>query len=563
MVVVAAQVTRGVLALDAAVLCGVTTYAVTRRDEPGAKPFAGAALTLAIAAAAVAALGRIGGPRSLSWAVLASLLLVFVTCWLWFVASYTGQVGYSPMRMAKLLAVVPAVGVVTIAYLYLSGDPIPRQPTARGPFYVTFFFVPSLFVGALFLGSVLTLLRSGVRYASSDRYRSAALSIGALGGGLLPLVSVTLEARAGMNAAPGFAAASLVASAGFGLAVLRYDLFESVPIAEAIGRNRLVATMEDLVVVVDSEDRVVDCNDAAEAALDVTLPAAVGQPVSSLLGVSDPVEDIETVEIDGEDGRHVYEASVSEVSDDASRVVGHGIVLRDVTDRQTRRQRLEVLNRVLRHNLRNDMTTVMGYADLIANDRGEATALVERINETADELTGLGDKAREIEGIMAASDEEDAVTDLSRLVQYVASEARKEYPDADVSVDLGEGARVAASEEVCWPVVWNLVENAVEHHDGAEPTVTIRTRTTDDDRAAVTVSDDGPGIPDTERDAILTGTERPLAHGSGLGLWAVKWGANRVGGEVTIECAEPRGTRVSVRLPLASSELEAQATEGA
>ena len=554
MVEVVAVATRGVLVLDAAILLGVATYALTRRDEPGATPFAAVTLTLAVGAAAVAALGRIGGPRSLSWALVASLLLVFVTCWLWFVASYTGQGGYSPVRMAKLLAVVPAVGVVTIAYLYLSGDPIPRQPTARGSFYVTFFFVPSMFVGALFLGSVLTLLRSGVRYASADLPRSVALSVGALGGGLLPLVSVTLEARAGMNAAPGFAAATLVASAGFGLAVVRYDLFESLPIAEVLGRDRLVATMDDPVVVVDSDERVVDCNDAAAVALDVSRPAVVGQSVSSLLDVAVPVEEIETVEIDGEDGRRVYEASVADVSDDAGRVVGHGIVLRDVTDRQTRRQRLEVLNRVLRHNLRNDMTTVMGYADLIAEDRAESEAFVERINETADELTALGDKAREIEGIMAASDDADAVTDLSRLVQYVASEARTEYPDADVTVDLGEGERVAAAEEVCWPVVWNLVENAVEHHDGAAPAVTIRTRTTDDDRAAVTVVDDGPGIPDTEREAILTGTERPLAHGSGLGLWAVKWGANRVGGEVAIENADPRGTRVTVRFPLANAD---------
>jgi len=73
MVDVVAVATRGVLATDAAVLCGVAAAATARRKEPGAVPFTGAAITLAVAAVAVGVLGEVGGPRSLSWAVLASL----------------------------------------------------------------------------------------------------------------------------------------------------------------------------------------------------------------------------------------------------------------------------------------------------------------------------------------------------------------------------------------------------------------------------------------------------------------------------------------------------------
>jgi len=547
---------RGASAVAALALVGIATLAWRRRDQPGALPFAACVYTLALTATAVAVLGRIGGPESLSWAVVASLALVFVSCWLWFVVAYTGVGGRSWTGPANLVALLPAVGILTFAYLYLAGDPIPQTPTARGPFYVVVFTVPALFVGALFLGSVIVLVRAGARYASADLRRCLLVASGAVAGGLLPLLFVSASDAGGASEAAGLATGTLAAAAGFGLALGYDDLFESVPVTETIGRDRLVTEMTDPIVVVDADDAVVDLNDAAEQALAVILDDVVGTPLADLLEISGPAADLETVEIDSGERARTYEASTTRVTY-GDRAVGTGIVLRDVTDRRTRRQRLEVLNRVLRHNLRNDMTAVMGYADLLATDHDAPEEVLDRIHETAEALTDLGDKAREIEGIMAASDATDDETDLARVARYVASEARKGYPDAEIAVDLDGDVRVAASEAVCWPVVWNLVENAVEHHDREAPHVELAVRV-EGDRAVVAVTDDGPGLPASERQAIVEGEEQPLSHGSGLGLWAVKWGATRVGGDLSFDDAEPRGTRITVRFPLATAGRDAE-----
>jgi len=97
-------------------------------------------------------------------------------------------------------------------------------------------------------------------------------------------------------------------------------------------------------------------------------------------------------------------------------------------------------------------------------------------------------------------------------------------------------------------VLDNLVENAVVHNDAPTPVVTVGARATDTG-IEVSVADNGPGIPSTERAVVETGDEDALAHGSGLGLWAVKWGAVQLGGELAFEDRKPRGTVVMIAIP--------------
>ena len=125
-------------------------------------------------------------------------------------------------------------------------------------------------------------------------------------------------------------------------------------------------------------------------------------------------------------------------------------------------------------------------------------------------------------------------------------------------------------------VVENTVENALDHHDGegterddggAWVRAALR-REGDRDggdgsdesdsgrdaRFVLTVADDGPGIPEHEVEAVESGRETALEHGSGLGLWVVAWGAAAVGADVTYAERAPRGTRVTVSIPVVAAE---------
>ncbi|WP_225335668.1 sensor histidine kinase [Halomicrobium urmianum] len=328
----------------------------------------------------------------------------------------------------------------------------------------------------------------------------------------------------------------------------RHDLFAAAPAAGTIGTRRVLTDLPEAVIVVDHDERIVRLNPTARRVFDASTDA-VGEPIERVLGedVAD-LQEAASLDIDGSDGKRHYEPNVSEMYDGGDTELGYAVVLRDVTDREMRQQRLQVLNRVLRHNLRNEMTTIRGRAEVLAAGDGDASALGDAITDSADDLVELGERAREIERMLSLTVRMDSRCRLAPVVRNVVADGA----DADVTVDVPADLEAGVDEQLLEPVVHNLVSNAVEHSDRERPTVEVaggRARADESLPVVLRVADDGPGLPDNERRAIERGHENPLEHGSGLGLWAVRWGVTRMGGALSIRDRDPRGTVAEVRLP--------------
>jgi len=210
------------------------------------------------------------------------------------------------------------------------------------------------------------------------------------------------------------------------------------------------------------------------------------------------------------------------------------VTIRDNTRQEQYQTQATLLSRVLRHNLRNDMTVVMGRLEQI-----KATVDDPNVAETASaaiqqcsELVEISDQTRTLNEILDIERQKITNnTDVVPLVQKAVEQMRREYPNAQIELTHPRTAVVQASEDIVWAVE-NIVENAVVHTDDDEPQVSVDIGCEHVQRDSfqtewwtVTVSDYGPGIPADEVAVLSNDTARtPTNHGSGLGSWISQQG---------------------------------------
>jgi PAS domain S-box-containing protein len=205
---------------------------------------------------------------------------------------------------------------------------------------------------------------------------------------------------------------------------------------------------------------------------------------------------------------------------------------------------ITVLSRVLRHNIRNDLNVVRGHLSLLVDRSADAHNLYEITKQKLSRLITLAETARELESI-AVSDLEHQPVDLTGLVEEVSEELQPVYPDASFTVD-GPRDVIVEAMPTLRRALFELIENAAKH-GGERPAVTVALEETQS-RVEVEIRDTGPGLPEQEREVLDHGTEQPLVHGSGLGLWLTYWIVSEHDGTID-PTVSSEGTRVTVTLP--------------
>ena len=224
----------------------------------------------------------------------------------------------------------------------------------------------------------------------------------------------------------------------------------------------------------------------------------------------------------------VGEAMV-EMSDDLERFI---------TENEHRQQRLEVFNRVLRHNLRNQIDIINSHTEQLAEQTDSDHT--EAVLSATDRLAETGTRARQIDRLMAR-DAERTTVDLTTVLSDILAEFDSD--GISVETDFPPAATLQTDEKTLRAVLVSPLENAIKY---ADSTAVVSIEPTDSGYSVV-ISDDGPGIPETELESLAAGTETDLRHSRGLGLWQLKWGVDALDGELSFE-NEP-GTTVEIRLP--------------
>jgi len=197
-----------------------------------------------------------------------------------------------------------------------------------------------------------------------------------------------------------------------------------------------------------------------------------------------------------------------------------------------REQRVAVLNRVLRHNLRNEMNVIQSHAELLqdAVDQ-DSRQSVETILSTTDRLMEIAEDAKRVE--KSVNDPERVPVDLDRALTRAAERVRTHYPGLEITVPDEGSQWVEASDELQFALVELFQTLAAMADVGATIRVDFDDERSTHARRCIRVRCQDAALPDAEIEALTQGQETQLTHGSGLGLWLVNWIVELSGGDLS------------------------------
>jgi signal transduction histidine kinase len=298
--------------------------------------------------------------------------------------------------------------------------------------------------------------------------------------------------------------------------------------------------------------------------LDLNLPDSAGiETVQSMLAAS---ETVPLVVLTGMNDQRLGVKAVEEgaqdylVKDEVSpellqRTIRYAIE-RASQERELRQRNRElaVLNQIVRHDIRNDVSVITGWGTTLEDyvePGGEE--YLSRVIDAADHITQLtetvGDFLKILDG---EQDAELRPSDPVRVLRAEIEKARATHSEAEFTIEgeVPDGVTVEANQLLS-SVFRNLLNNAVTHNTEDTPQVAISLEVAGD-TVQVAVADNGLGIPDDRKETVFgrgqMGLESP---GSGIGLHLVDTLVDIYGGEVWVEDNEPTGSVFRIELPRA------------
>lgn len=255
------------------------------------------------------------------------------------------------------------------------------------------------------------------------------------------------------------------------------------------------------------------------------------------------------------DGETIWGSVTAMLTQEGGETLLDGAIV-DVTERkaverrlQRQRDDLELLNEVVRHDIRNDMQLVYSLTELLephVDDDGQQ--YLDQVLESTHNAVDLTETARDLANTMLRDENDPEPVALHQVLDSELEEFEASHPETELAVDGSIPAVEVLADEMLSSVFQNLLQNAAQHNDAATPEVTVSV----DQRpgtVAVHVADNGPGVPDDRKSDIFGKGEKGLdSEGTGIGLYLVQTLVDQYGGTVRVTDNEPTGAVFTVEL---------------
>ncbi|QIO23160.1 ATP-binding protein [Haloarcula sp. JP-L23] len=275
----------------------------------------------------------------------------------------------------------------------------------------------------------------------------------------------------------------------------------------------------------------------------LAVPTQVGGEVTAIL-----VTRSTSVESFGEEQSRPLEILASHAGTAISNIRSREHLERARQDLETRKEMIEMYDRLLRHDLGNDLQVIAGFADAVAADvDGQTEEYVEKIQRAARSSADLIERVGSLVSTLEAQDEPEP-RDIGALLGTTVSEVAGNYENLSVDFDSEAFDYRVYGGELLDSVFANLVSNAAVHNDGD-----VRMRVYEEElgtgQVVVGFADDGSGVQEDVRERIFEmGAKGPDSSGSGFGLGFVRALTESYGGSVSVGESEMGGADFRVTL---------------
>jgi PAS domain S-box-containing protein len=514
--------------------------------------------------------------------------------WLLFATQYS-RIAWPAERALRLLVWLPPAATLLLAWTNeqhsLLWSAIEETTTAYGHRLVyvggPWYWINASYSYFLILIGTATLVRGLRRFPPPYRRQTALIIAGAI----VPWVANLLYlSRAlpvgGLDLTPiAFAVSGLCFTWG----IYRYGLFGLVPVA----RDMVVDSMDDGVIVLDAQRRLVDLNAAAERLTGCTA-AALGRPIDDVvswwneaIAEDRPLADGQPAIVKVEPGPRYFEVKVTAVRDAQRRFVGWLVVVHDISSRrrneaeryafdrrvqeQQKSESLMVLAGGVAHDFNNLLTGILGNADLLAilappesDQKRAAEAIVIGAQRAADLVSKMLAYAGGGRVVAERVELDGLVKEMVDLLgASVARHCTLNYHSP------GPLPLVETDPTQIRQVVLNLIVNAAEAVEDAG-VITVETGEETLDRAMlkqmtfgndiapgryvfIDVVDNGIGMNDHTMARMFDPFYSTKDTGRGLGMAAVRGIVRSHRAALRVTSAERQGTRFRVWFPLGVS----------
>jgi len=216
------------------------------------------------------------------------------------------------------------------------------------------------------------------------------------------------------------------------------------------------------------------------------------------------------------------------------------------------RDSLETLNQMVRHDIRNDLQIVLAYLDTLdMHVEGEPQEYLDAAFESAQSAVGLTQTARELAEAMLQAEADRYPVRLASTLRTQVEDISSAETGAEISLGDCSADTTVLANDMLDSVFRNLLQNAIEHNDKEVPEVLVSV-TDREESVVVQVADNGPGVPDNQKEDIFVKGEKGLdSEGSGIGLYLVETLVGQYDGSVWVEDNDPEGAIFNVELPRA------------